>query len=80
MRIGLKNSLIGMKVNAFETWCYRMILGISWRDHVSTPEVMKRVQMELQKELRFTNDMTKRKMEYAVYVLRVSSGLSHYRF
>ena len=21
-----------LKVNAFERWCYRMILGISWRD------------------------------------------------
>src|SRR3989442_1638259 len=26
-----------MKVNAFERWCYR-ILGIRWRDHVSTPK------------------------------------------
>ena len=66
-----------MKVNAFEMWCYRMILEISWRDRVSTPEVMKRVQIELQTELHFTKDMIKRKMEYAGHVLRGSSGLSH---
>ena len=54
-----------------------MILGISWRDHVSTPKVMERVQMELQTELHFTRDMIKRKMEYAGHVLRGSSGLSH---
>ena len=54
-----------------------MILGISWRDHVSTPKVMERVQIELQTELHFTRDMIKRKMEYAGHVLRGSSGVSH---
>src|SRR5437867_12441614 len=66
-----------MKVNAFERWRYRMILGISWRDRVSTPAVMKRVQIQLHTELHFTKDMIKRKMEYAGVVLRSSSGLSH---
>ena len=45
--------------------------------NVSTPKVMKRVQIELQTELHFTRDMIKRKMEYAGHVLRGSSGLSH---
>src|SRR3989442_210808 len=72
------NSPVRMKVNAFERpWCYRMILGISWRDKVTSPEVKERVQTELQTELRFTRDMMKRKMEYAGHVLRGSSGLSH---
>src|SRR5437867_6484158 len=66
-----------MKVNAFQTWYYRMILEISWRDKVSNKKVMKRVQTELQTELHFTRDMIKRKMEYAGHVLRRSSGLSH---
>src|SRR2546425_1774263 len=71
------NKPMRMKVNAFERWCYRMILGISWRDHVSTPKAMERVQIELQTELHFTRDMIKRKMEYAGHVLRGSSGLLH---
>src|SRR2546425_9118485 len=71
------NSPMRLKVNAFETWCYRMILGISWRDKVSNKKVMKRVQTELQTELHFTKDMIKRKMEYAGQLLRGSSGLSH---
>src|SRR3989442_14604654 len=70
------NKPMRMKVKAFERRCYRMILGISWRDHVSTPEVMKRVQIELQTELHFTKDMM-RTMEYAEHVLRGSRGLSH---
>src|SRR5437867_2471892 len=71
------NSPMRLKVNAFERWCYRMILGISWRDHVSTPEVMERVQFELHTELHFIRDMIKRKIEYAGHVLRGSSGSSH---
>src|SRR3989441_6842991 len=55
------NRPMHMKANAFERWCYRMIRGISWRDYVSTPEVMERVQLELHTELHFTRDMIKRK-------------------
>src|SRR3989441_9471413 len=47
------NSPMRMKVNAFEMWCYRMILGISWRDKVSNKKIMKRVQTELQTEFAF---------------------------
>src|SRR3989442_11307146 len=71
------NRPMRVKVNAFERWCYRMILEISWRDHVSTPEVIERVQLELHTELHCTRDMIKRKMEYAGHVLRGSSDLSH---
>src|SRR5437867_8612840 len=71
------NRPMRMKVNTFEMWCYRMILGISWRDKVSNKKVMKRVQTELQTELHFKKDMIKRKMEYAGHILRGSSGLSH---
>src|SRR3989442_5814895 len=71
------NKPMRKKVTALERWCYRMILGISWRDHVSTPEVMERVQLESHTELHFTRDMIKRKMEYAGHMLRDSSGLSH---
>src|SRR2546425_6134451 len=59
------NRPMRLKVNAFEMWCYRMILGISWRDKVSNKKVMIRVQTELQTELHFTKDMIKRKLEYA---------------
>src|SRR5437867_3730406 len=51
------NRPMPLKVNAFERWCYRMVLGISWRDKVTTPGVMERVQSELQIELHFTRDM-----------------------
>src|SRR6267154_877621 len=71
------NKSMRLKVNAFERWCYRMILGISWKDRVSTKKLMVRAQTELQTELHFTKDMIKRKMKYAGYMLRGSSGLSH---
>ena len=64
------NKAMRMKVNAFEMWCYRRMLKISWKDKVSNREVLNRVQKRLQ-------DMMKRKLRYAGHVLRGSSGLSH---
>src|SRR3989442_5404254 len=61
------------KVNAFDVWCYRRILKISWRDRVKNEDILKR----LQKRLLFVEDMMKRKLRYAGHVLRGSSRLSH---
>ena len=61
------------QVNAFEFWCYRRILKISWRDRIKNDEILKR----LQKRLHFVEDMMKRKLRYAGHVFRGSSGLSH---
>src|SRR3954468_4571788 len=44
------NRRMRMKVNAFERWYCRMILGISWRGRVSTVKIIKRVQFELHAE------------------------------
>src|SRR3989442_1730446 len=68
-----------LKVNASEKWCYGMIPGISWSDRVSTPEVIKRVQIELQTESHFTKDMIAMKMGYAGYVLRAQVVYYIYR-
>ena len=54
-----------------------MILGISWKDRVSTKKLMERVQTELRTELHFAKDKVKRKMKYTGPVLRGSSGLSY---
>ena len=67
------NKAMRKKVNAFEFWCYRRILKISWRDKVKNEEILKR----LQKRLHFVEDMMKRKLRYAGHVLRGSSGFSH---
>src|SRR5207247_1426992 len=67
------NKAMRKKVNAFELWCYRMAMEISWRDEVKNEEILKR----LQKRLHFVEDMMKRKLRYAGYALRGSSGLSH---
>ena len=55
-----------MKVNAFERWCYRMILGISWRDRVFTEEVIKRIQIEFRTELHFAKNTKKKENEIFV--------------
>src|SRR6267154_5540206 len=61
------------KVNAFEMRCYRRMLKISCKDKVKNKEILRR----LQTKYHFVEDMMKRKMKYAGYVLRDSSGLSH---
>src|SRR3989442_13532692 len=72
------NSPMHLKVNAFEMWCYRMILGISWRDKASNKKIMNRVQTQFQTELHFIRGMIKRKNgTCAGHVLRGSSGVSH---
>ena len=37
------NKAMRKKVNAFEMWCYRRILKISWKDRVTNKEVLKRM-------------------------------------
>jgi exonuclease III len=67
------NKSMRKKVDAFEMWCYRRMLKISWKDKVTNKEVLHRMQTELH----FVKDMVKRKMEYAGHVLRGSSGDAH---
>ena len=61
------------KVDAFEMWCYRRMLKISWKDKITNKEVLKQAQTELH----FMKDMMKRKLEYGGHVLRGSSGKTH---
>ena len=67
------NKAMRKKVNAFEMWCYRRMLKISWKDRVRNVEILRR----LQTRYHFVEDMMKRKMRYAGHVLRGSSGLTH---
>ena len=67
------NTLMCRKVDAFEMWCYRRMLKLTWKDKVSNKAVLQR----LQTKLHFLNDMKKRKLKYAGHVLRGSGGLTH---
>jgi len=67
------NKAMLKKVNAFEHWCYRRMLKISWKDKITNKEVLKRVNTNLN----FLKSMKKRKLEYAGHVLRGSSGTTH---
>src|SRR6267154_1488056 len=67
------NKAMRKKVNAFEMWCYCKMPKISWKDRIRNVEILRR----LQTTYHFVEDMMKRKMRYAVHVLRGSSGLTH---
>jgi len=58
-------------INAFEQWCYRRMLKISWKDKVSNAEVLKRVG---EKEQQLFSKTVQQKLAYAGHVLRGSSG------
>ena len=58
------------KLHAFEMWCYRRLLKISWTEKVTNIEVLKR--MGNKKTL--VEDLMKRKMRFAGHVMRGSSG------
>ena len=61
------------KLNAFEMWCYRRMLKISWKDRITNVEVLQRMHTSLH----FMSNMKKRKLEYAGHVMRGSSGETH---
>ena len=67
------NKAMFKKMNAFEMWCYRRILKISWKDRITNVEVLQRMQTSLH----FMSNMKKRKLEYAGHVMRGSSGETH---
>ena len=67
------NKAMLKRVNAFEQWCYRRMLKISWKDKITNEAVLDRIETKLH----FMKDMKKRKLEYSGHVLRVSSGKTH---
>ncbi|KAI5754035.1 hypothetical protein M8J77_005263 [Diaphorina citri] len=59
------------KINAFENWCYRRILKISWRDKITNREVLRRMGKSHFEWLKIIQE---RKLKFAGHVLRGSSG------
>ena len=60
-------------IEAFEMWCYRRMLRLSWKDKVSNMMVLQRVGTERH----FLKNMKDRKLQYAGHVLRGSGGDAH---
>ena len=61
------------KINAFEMWCCRRLLKISWKDRITNIEVLRRMHTSLH----FIDNMKRQKLEYAGHVMRGSSGETH---
>ena len=61
------NKNLMKRINAFEQWCYRRMLKISWKDKVLNTEVLKRVG---EKEQRFFRKTVQQKLAYAACVKR----------
>ena len=50
------NEAMFKKINAFEMWCYRRMLKISWKDRITNVEVLQRMHTSLH----FMSNMKKR--------------------
>ena len=59
------------KITAFELWCYRRILKISWNDYVPNEEVLPKIKIEKPELLQ---SVIKRKIRYLGHILRESAG------
>ena len=64
---------IDYKINAFEMWCYRRMLRISWTSHTTNIDVQQKIGV---KETTMLNTLTNRKLSYGVHIMRNTSG--HY--
>ena len=62
---------IKKRIEAFEMWCYRRMLKISWTDKITNQEVLRRVG-EVEKTLYKT--ICRRKLKFAGHIIRGSSG------
>lgn len=54
------------KLEAFEMWCYRRILKISWVDRITNNEVLRR----MNKTCEILNEVKRRKLEYLGHIMR----------
>ncbi|KAI5721659.1 hypothetical protein M8J77_023562 [Diaphorina citri] len=59
------------KITAFELWCYRRILKISWRDRITNIEVLRRMNLP---SVELLTTIKQRKTRYAGHIIRGSSG------
>ena len=64
---------IDHKINAFEMWCYRRMLRISWTSHTTNIDVLQKIGV---KETTMLNNLKSRKLSYVGHIMRNTSG--HY--
>ena len=62
---------IDHKINAFEMWCYRRMLRISWTSHTTNIDVLQKIGV---KETAMLNNLKHRKLSYAGHIMRNTSG------
>ena len=60
-------------INAFEMWCYRRMLRISWTSHTTNIDVLQKIGV---KEITMLNNVKNRTLSYAGHMMRNTSG--HY--
>ena len=70
MKILKKNKDLVRRINAFEQWCYRILLKIKWTDKISN-EVLRRIKED---EMCMYKSIQKQKLAFTGHILRGLSG------
>lgn len=60
------NETIINKLNAFELWCYRRILKVSWTQHITNEEIINRIG----KKKEIVQTLKERKLQYLGHIMR----------
>ena len=58
------------RIDAFQLWCYRRMLKVSHIDHITNKKSERNIKVE---NIKCFEDMAKRKMRFAEYIMRGSS-------
>ena len=65
------NLQLKRKLNAFELWCWRRVLHITWKDKVTNEEVIRRISPKITLEA----TALKQKLTYFGHVMRSKNGM-----
>ena len=63
------NKEIRDELSAFEMWCYRKMLRVSWKDRVKNEDILKRVDCKR----RLMEDIKRRKLQFCDHVMKHST-------
>ncbi|KAL1445907.1 hypothetical protein WDU94_015575 [Cyamophila willieti] len=65
------SNIFSKKINAFEQWCYRRMMKVSWIDRITNEEILRRMGKERPELL---NIIRERKLKFAGHMIRGSGG------
>jgi hypothetical protein len=67
------SKVLSRRISAFEQWCYRRMLKVSWTEKRTNLEILQQIK---ENDMHFAKNIAQQKMAFAGHVLRGSSGMN----